>query len=256
MSSLSAQRVRRDHEDFVDALIVTMSGFARDGRGDSSQRAIFKSCSAGQVVLQSFVRAPHQNELLSAAAGLVRRVAVLCAVRQYSLSRVEMRRLIECAVWYVYFIDHAVEWAEFRKNPMRANDERSRDPIVSAASALTSVFFAYAKERFSPTACDIGRDAVDRLKSYYGRLSGEVHAGMGAVHQSGSLALASDRHEPALVNQLAKDVKQIVKQVVLTLVCANPLLLPPSGGAEEPWLSYLLGQASIRVRAATFGIMR
>jgi hypothetical protein len=221
---------------------------------DSHQRAIFKVCTAG---FASLVALAQESLLLRGAAGIARRCALLASIRQVSLIRVELRRLIECSVWDIYFCDHPTEYAEFRRQAGKSIIDDPKRPIASAACAPTRRFFAYAQERFDSDRSGLGRAAADAMYAAYGTLSAEVHASQGLLHPDASLALAFDRYDGKVAAALEKDIRTVITSVVTAGAAIDPRRLSALDGIERGWFDWLVGTSTARtIRGGTFGIPR
>ncbi len=244
------------YQEFVGDLKTSIDTFLDASRADPDLKGAFKSATAAYASFAAF--GSDGNSLLRAASGIARRSLVLAVVRQLSLARVELRRLIECTVWYVYFIDHPVEWADFLANPGRSWADRPQEPIAAAASANVGRFFAYAKERLArDDPSKIGKAAIDLLHTRYGNLSGEVHAAMGAVHPTGNLALAFDRYDSASVGKLRREMHQVFASSLVTCASINPILISRLGAVERGFFDWLVSAGIAKVvRGGTFGVSR
>jgi hypothetical protein len=244
------------HSEMLDELKTTLDAFLVAARSDGEQRSIYKLCTAGYSVLRAF-SLPRELRLLSAAAGGARRCAVLATIRQISLARVELRRLIECAVWYAYFVDHPVEFEAFEANPSRDWTSDKERPIESIARAEIGFFFRYALERARAARSTRVPEAVNTLKTAYGEMSGEVHAALGALGASATLSQAHDPYDAKLSAHFREDVDRVLTAAVLVISAVNTRLLAHLTAMERGWADWLIGvDASKEFRADSIGILR
>jgi hypothetical protein len=254
MSIPHNHKISADYGDFLADLQNSLSEFIARSKDESAKRSIFKTCTAGHT---SFLAFGATNELLKASAGVIRRICMLACIRQYGLARVEMRRLVECVIWYVYFVDHPVEFAAFRGNPSRGWSERDDRPITASACAPISSFFRYAAERMETEPSGLGRASAQALHGQYGNLSASVHAGFGAVHPSGSLAMPFDTHVGSDVEALASDVNLIVADSACLVGATSPRLLALLDGIDRGWFDWLVGAGRAKtIRGTPFGLGR
>lgn len=255
MTLPDARTLSAQYSDFVEDLRTTLASFLDAGRSDADIKAIFRSATAAHTVFSAF--GDGGQNLLLAAGGIARRCAVLAIGRQLSLARVELRRMIECVVWYVYFLDHPVEWVEFSARPGRGWGDRPQAPIAAAASAATGTFFAYAKERLQGDPSTLGKAAVDRLHVQFGNLSAEVHAAMGAVHPSGSLALAFDRYDRSRIAKLRREIQQVFSASVIVCAAVDRRLLAKLDAVGRAWFDWLVSAPPAKIiRGRPFGVPR
>jgi hypothetical protein len=247
------KKIRADHDEFLDDLATSLVAFVNHARSDSDLRGIFKLCTAAHTVLGAFDDA---QPLMSAAAGVARRIALLSMIRQLSLVRVELRRLIECVQWSVYFSEHPVEREVFEKNPGRGwASKPDALPIEAAASADIGMFFRYAKERLVADPSGLGVAAATTLHVEYGNISGDVHAARGAV--GGTLALAFDPYDGESAAATRDQIHRIFGPCVLLRVAADPRLLGRLDAINRDWFDWLVGKEAARtIRGEPFGIPR
>ena len=247
---------RRHHREMLEELRVTLATFIQDAHDDAAQRSIYELCSAGYTVLRE-LRTSKAQQLVIGASGAARRCAILSAVRQISLARVELRRMIECVIWFVYFIDHEVEFADFQRNPTRSWDDRSKTPIAAAASAEIGFFFRYASERLSTGNCPRLVESVSRLKTAYATLSTEVHAARGSVGASATLSQAHDPYNDRIAAKVRDEIDQVMTEAVLLVAGTDMNLIGGLSAIDRAWLDWLIGDdAAKAMRALTLGLAR
>jgi hypothetical protein len=248
----NSRKIRSDHGEFLDDLQTSLLAFVAHARSDTDLRGIFKLCTAAHTVLGAFAA---EEPLLAAASGVARRIAVLSMIRQLSLVRVELRRLVECVIWFVYFLEHPVERETFEKNPGRGWKARSdTPPIEAAASAEIGTFFRYAKERLAADPSKLGAKAASDLHTEYGNVSGDVHAARAAV--GGTLALAFDPYDAATAAATREQITRIAGPCVLLCAAAAPNLLGKLDAIDRSWFDWLVGSAAKTIHSGPFGITR
>lgn len=106
---------------------------------------------------------------------LILRHPFVVATRQLSLAKVELRRLIELAVWVAYFSEHPVEWGEFEANPTAGFHPAPDQPIRYCAHRSIKFYLDYAAERLAAEPSGFGRSAVEELRRRASEINPIVH---------------------------------------------------------------------------------
>lgn len=247
------------YEDFLDNTQVLIDGAIKNAQVDSALKGIFLTCIATHSLLRQIPKELDCDKLIEAAAGAAQRCATLSVIRQVSLTRVELRRMIECAIWYIYFVDHPVEYDALEAEPRRGYDHKSEKPIISAAHAEPGVFFKYGQERLLADKSGVGKKAIDDLRTQYNNLSGEVHAAVPAISSTGSLALASDRYDAPIAEKLRREVRENCSLVVQVVFCMRRELLERFIENDKKMLRWLIHDEEVSdkiLQSDAFGIPR
>lgn len=244
------------HRELLDELRTTLEAFLEAAGDDGEQRSVYKLCTAAYTVLRA-MSVPRDLRLLGGAAGAARRCAVLGTIRQISLARVELRRLIECSVWFAYFVDHPVEFAEFEANPSRGWDSDGARPIEAIARADIGFFFRYALDRMRAARAPRVVEAVSALKTAYREMSGEVHAALGALGASATLSQAHDPYDAKIAAHFREDVDRVLTSGTLLVASVDPRLLGHLPAVDRAWFDWLVGvDAAKEFRSDAIGIDR
>ncbi|MCW8965539.1 MAG: hypothetical protein OQK82_02465, partial [Candidatus Pacearchaeota archaeon] len=172
-------KIRADVESYLgDASALVLSATA-DLKNSSNYRAIYKAALATDAVLSKLSQRFTPRPVV--ARSVVQRVPILVGLAQLSAARVELRRLIEIVFWTVYFSDHPVEWRKFEASPSAGIESDPNQPISYNAHRAPSFYGNYAIELFSREPSGLVVQAVVDLKTEYGNLSGDVHAGVAST---------------------------------------------------------------------------
>lgn len=256
MSPPSSRKIEAEHREFLRDLRTSLDSHIVHARSDASLRAIYKLFRTCHASITAFAKLPGSptEELVEAAAGCVRRSCMLSMIRQVSLTRLELRRMIECVFWDVYFIDHPVEFDYFRHHPERRTSDLDQ-PIAATASGPIGFFARYAAERMSAEATGIAKDAVSTLRSAYHDLSLDIHAAKGAM--SSSLVLAFDRYDNKIGERLRKLHKRVLRSVAILLAANEPRRMNHLSTMERGWFDWLVGTKDAKkIRGSDFGLVR
>ncbi len=251
-----SKQIETNHHVFLDDLETSLQGFLSHAKKNDALRSIFKTSTAAYATYRAFATKPAPTQLLmNAAAGSIRRTCALSMMRQHSLTQVELRRTIECALWDTYFLDHPVEWQHFCANPHQRADGRDETPIASAAGAPIGFYFRYASERMSTEPSGLLTNVLGSLKTSYGELSATVHAATGAI--STSMVMAFDPWTNAKGQALRLLCKRVLKAVVILSAATDPTRLGFLDAIDRGWFDWLIGAAASRaIRGARFGLSR
>ena len=192
--------------------------------------------------------------MLGAAAGAARRTVALVCIRQYSLVNVEIRRFIECIIWYLYFIDHPVEWTVFKTNPSRNWNKKLTKPIETAANAPTNFYFSYIAERMnSEEPSGLAKSAVDLLRTEYSAVSDYIHGAQPSVE--GSLALIYDREDPKQHKVMKRRCTQVFKNGCILVAALKKSLLDSLITTDRAVFDKLVAPSTARkIREQPFGL--
>lgn len=248
--------IRSDFEEFLEQVLTSVGANIGSAKKDPDVLNVFKVSLAAHTSFRGFSKVSN-DPLLGAASGIARRCATLVAIRQISLTRVELRRLIECVFLYIFFLDHPMEWSLFSLNPSSSGEFDRNDPLVSLASGSPALYRAFAKGILSLEEAGIGPRCFEGLSTAYSNLSQDVHAGTGAVHSSGSLALAQDKYDGRIATKLRNDVEAVLGNAVRAIACANPPLLCGLDGIDRSWFDWLIGKDDAKkIRGGAFGVTR
>jgi len=193
------------------------------------------------------------QELLGAAAGAAKRAVLLVCIRQYSLVNVELRRFIECILWYTYFADHPVEWEVFRANPAGSWEKKTQKPIETAASAPINYYLRYLEERMGSEPSGLAKAAVGVFRTEYGKVSRYIHGATPAM--DGSLALAHDREDPRQHFELKTRCYKIFKSGCILVAALKVKLLEELSATDRRYFDRLVSPSTARkIREQPFGI--
>lgn len=257
--------------DFLEDLRVTCVGNINSAFKDSDARGVFNTTySASSILKECANNDTSALPLLHAASGICRRCATLLVLKQISLVRVELRRFIECIFLYIYFLDHPLEWQVFCLDPSKSRTFDKDSPLSTTANALPSTYRAYAKElietaerqnvRGKPQKIkwkNEGSKALGNLSNLYSNLSKEVHAGMGSVHPSGSLALTQDHYTKKIAAKIREELHLTLSSGVYSVIAANPKLLSSLGSSSRKSFDQLIGNDLKKTLSdQTFGVQR
>lgn len=250
-----SSEIRKHHAEFVGELKITTASFLDRANADSDLLSAFKLATAFYCVVQTFGKAGN-SKLLDAAAGLARRSAVLMSIRQTSLVKVELRRLVECTVWFAYFVDHPVEYEEFERNPSRGwSDDRDRGPIETVACSQIGFFLRYAQERVGKGKPLEAAKAPERLRVEYGNLSRDVHGALGALNRNATFSQAHDPYDGAVAADLCGAVDRVLTDALLTIAMLRPEWIGKLPATERGWFDWLIGSENAKaVRGGSFGL--
>lgn len=246
-------KTNSDFSELLGDLGTFVDESIKAAANDSDLKGLFRLSTALHSSLNGFL-IRDESRLLNAAAGIARRVTVLAVLHQVSLAKVELRRLIECTLWYVYFHEHPVEFEAFLREPSRSWDEKRDRPISSAASSPMSFYAAYAKERFENEPSGLGLRAVEVLRQEYGNLSGHVHAALGAMSDKGNLALPHDQWTKPVAGSLKDVVQQVFRSSIIAISASNPDLLGGLDAIPRSWFDWLVSEDAKAIRGSPFGI--
>lgn len=253
---LHSKKLAADYEEFLDQIRISINAHVDSALGDANLKNVFKCTTATHTVLRSFA-SKHSSRLLTAGAGIARRVAILSVLRQLSLLRVELRRLIECVCWFVYFADHPREEALFLSAPGKTVEDAKDDPLAAGAHGVPAYYRAYMKSVMRNEPSGIGGKAAVELASAYAELSTEVYPAHGAVHPSGTLALAADRYDATAANRMRLVAKKVLSHAVAVVAACDPVLLSKLDAIDREWFDWLVGKDWARViRGTEFGLQR
>lgn len=253
---IHSKKVRADHEEFLDQLSTATSASLSAAAKDTDQLHLFKCATATHTIFRGLAEV-YSSKLLHAMGGIARRVAVLAAVRQVGLLRFELRRLIECTAWFVYFMDHPVEAEEFCDNPGGVFADFKQDPIAAGAHGPASFYRAYVTALLSGDPSGIGADAASELVRLYAALSSEVHPASIVVQPSATLSLASDRYDGVVAKQMAFETRQVMSACALVLFAAMPEGLSRLDAIDREWFDWLVGATiAKKIRGERFGVQR
>ena len=250
------KKIAADYEEFLDQVRIATNAHLNSAHADPDLKHVFKCTMAAHTVLRSFALR-RCEKLFNAAAGIARRVAILSISRQLSLLRVELRRLIECINWFVYFADHPLEEALFLSDPGRVVDDMKDDPIAAGAYGLPAFYRAYMKSVMKREPSGIGSKAASELASAYAELSMEVHPAYGVASPSATLALAADRYDTKLASKMRIEAKRVFTHAVAAAAACDPLLLSKLDAIDREWFDWLVGQNWAQIiRGTEFGLQR
>lgn len=248
--------IQANFEEFLDQVTTSVIANIKSARIDSDVCNIFKVSLAAHTSLRAFSQKTG-NPLLAAASGIARRCTTLIVVRQLSLTRVELRRFVECVFLYIFYLDHPLEWSIFSKNPSASGDFNRNEPLVSLAASSPALYRAFSKEILALDPTGIGSKSFEELATAHSNLSQEVHAGVGAVHPSGSLALAQDRYDKSTIAKLRNDVKLVLGNGLRAIASASPTLLNGLDAIDRAWFDWMVGNADAKtIRGTQFGVNR
>ncbi len=250
--SHSSVVVRQVH-DFLTELEEVLGGDIALLKSSSGYRSVFKTSLATYSVLVEFSRR-EVLPFLKGAAGVARRVPLLLACRQVSLSYVELRRFVELAVWYVYFKEHPVEWEEFAENPSRGFLRDVDKPVSYCAHREIAWYLAYTRERFKNESSGLAVSAVNALSKHYAELSAQVHAASGTLPRL-TLAEPFDKVDQEQLSRFRKSQKAVFANGALLVAALKPKRLGKLGANERSWFDWLIGKRdSRRLRGGPFGL--
>lgn len=253
---LHSAKIAKDYQDFLQQVQVSTNAYLGTALTDSDLKSVFKSTTAAHTVLRSFAL-KKSSKLLNASAGISRRIAILSVLRQINLLRIELRQLIECAMWFVYFRDHPIEEALFVSQPGRLFEDVREDPLSAGAYAGPAFYRAYAKSLMRSEQSKIGSQSVAILATAYAELSSDVHPAHGAVHPSGTLALAADHYDAKTAAKMRDDAKQVLGSTVALVAACDPSLLSRLDAIDREWFDWLVGSDwATLVRGGEFGFQR
>lgn len=253
---IHSKKIAADFEEFLEQLRLTLNAYIDSTGGDSDQKAIFKYGTAADTSLRSFA-AGTGNKFLTGASGIARRVAILAVMRHVSLMRVELRRLIECVHWYVYFSDHPVEEAQFLLDPGAVCHDARDDPLAAGAHGSPAYYRAYVKSLMRSEKSGIGKAAASDLAKAYAELSKEVHPALGVAHPSGTLALAADRYDNVVSAKMRTEAARILRSAIAIIVASDPRLLTKLDSNSRGWFDWLVTDDWAKlIREPGFGLDR
>ncbi len=242
---------RSEYEDFVDNQKTAITSFLENAKTNSQFKSIYNKGMAAFKVLNAW--APDNVELLGSAAGAAKRAAALVCVRQYSLVNVELRRFIECIIWYVYFSDHPVEWEVFKGDPGRSWETKKEKPIETAANAPINYYLRYVQERFAGEPSGLARSGIDLFRNEYSKLSTYIHGGTPAIQ--GSLALTFDREDPQQHEEMRKGCYKIFKNGCILVAALKSHLLQNLNTTDRGHFDKLVSPSTAKkIRQKPFGL--
>ncbi|MGA3007608.1 MAG: hypothetical protein ABSE59_06925 [Opitutaceae bacterium] len=154
-------------------------------------------------------------------------------------------------------MDHPLEHALFLTEPGKLVDNLLDDPLATGAHGLPSFYRAYAKSLMRTEKSGIGIAAAINLAVAYGALSAEVHPAIGAVHPSGTLALAADHYDRKVAARIREDVNGVFSNSIALVVACEPSLLSKLDAIDREWFDWLMGADWAKIiRGQEFGVMR
>ena len=213
-------------------------------------RAIFKASTAAFAVLERFRR--RDLSLVEAAAGVSRRIPLLIACRQISLSYVELRRFVELAIWYPYFKEHPVEWEAFRAQPAVGIITSLERPIYSMSHREIGFYSSYLKERFQGESSKLPVRSVESLRRDYGDLSVQVHGRYRSVAEP-KPSRAFDAITSVDLEQLAVTHKRILGAGCVIFASMQPAKISRLPAVERALVPVAVGTAGARIiRSGSF----
>lgn len=196
-----------EFEVFIQDSKDAIGAFLDDNLNKRDFKAIYRKGMYASHILK--IWAVNSQELLEAAAGVAKRVIALFSIRQYSLVNVELRRFIECILWFTYFIDHPVEFEQFKGQPFRSWRDKPKKPIETAASSSIHFYLQYLEERLAYEPSGLAQKAVDILQNEYDTLSTYIHGARPAM--DGTLSLTYDQEDKNQNRQIRQRTHKILK---------------------------------------------
>ena len=242
---------KSEFEEFTDDLKIAIASFLNDALKNADFKSIYNKATAAYKVLTAW--APDNQELLGSAAGAAKRAVMLVCIRQYSLVNVELRRFIECIIWYTFFSDHPVEWEMFKDNPGRSWKKKPEKPIETAASAPTNYYFRYLQERMTQEPSGLAKQAIDVFRNEYDTLSMYIHGAKPAI--DGTLALAFDREDPEQYRLIKNRCYNVLKSGCIVVAALKKELLNNLSTTERKYFDKLVSPSTARkIREQPFGL--
>jgi hypothetical protein len=190
---------------------------------------------------------------LYGARSIVLRTPFLLAVGQITVSRIELRRFIELAIWSVYFTEHPVEWACFQGSHREGYTKTIDSPIAYSAHRETGFYLNYAKERLNAEPSGIAARSVGLLVQQRNELNAAVHPDDIAI---------SNRRLPPFEKPSAKELTKIAESLRSVYANAAVVLaavgtkrfnsLPPMHRAHFDWL--VGPRLEKEIRKSAFGL--
>lgn len=243
---------KSEYEDFVENQKLAIASFLDNAKINAEFKSIYNKGMATFRILNAW--APDNEELLGSAAGAAKRAIALVCIRQYSLVSVELRRFIECILWYVYFADHPVEWEMFKGNPGRSWKKKIEKPIETAANAPTNYYLRYSEERMVGEPTGLATAAVGVFRNEYDILSIYIHGATPAI--DGSLALTYDREDPKQHEELKKRCYKIFKSGCIIIAALKITLLENLNTTDRNYFDKLVSPSTARkIREQPFGLL-
>ena len=244
-SSITAKQ----SEEYVSELQAEIVELSSKVSKFPEYRGLFKASTAAFSVLTAC--AHHEHPLLEAAATIVRRQPMLCLCAQTGSAQSDVRRFLELIIWYVYFVDHPIEWQVFLEQPTgytRADDR----PILYCARRNFQWYMDYARERFSKDASLACGPAIESLANGWKDCSRFVHAG---VREKGSdLQPPFEMPTQATVRQFQSQCRDAFASGCLLLSAVYPPQLSSLTAVDRAWFDWLVGPtASKAIRSGEVG---
>ncbi len=240
-----------EFQNFADDLGTAIISFLESSKRNSDFKSIYNKGMAAHKLLAAW--SPDNPELLSSAAGAARRTVALLCIRQYSLVNVELRRFIECIIWYLYFADHHVEWEVLKNNPSRDWRKKPTKPIETAANAPTNHYFSYIHERMATEPSGLAKSAIDIFRNEYSVVSDYIHGAQPAVE--GSLALTYDREDPQQHKIMKRRCFQIFKSGCILVAALKKNLLDDLNTTDRGVFDKLVSPSTARkIHQKPFGL--
>jgi len=236
------------HSALVQANLTSYLDDARKGTNKVSKKlssqsefvGIFRNSIAAYSVLTKFSRGSRVN-LLNTAASTVRRCPLLIAFGQISLARMEVRRFVESASRFPYFLEHPVEWNRVLSDPEVGTARDDNDPIGWCAARDQRWYVNYIKMRFTDKSGLI-KTSIDAYLRLYKELSTDIHVTKDAS-QHLQIADAIDVPKPNELKEFRESQRAAYKAGLITALAATPKQLNKLTAIERSWFDWLLGAA-------------
>lgn len=246
-----SSQIRSDSNSYLEELqrLVTKSGTKHVG----SQHfvAIYKITLAADAIFSKLSRSLKPSP--TACRSLIQKIPVLIAISQPGTAQLELRRLIECAFWTIYFSDHPVEWQEFVDKPGKGYARDQASPISYNARREPIFYRNYAKERYLREPSGLIGPSINELEKSYSELSASLHGA--AKSTTPRLHPAFEQIEDKDLDRFAKQYKKIAANVLMMLCAFAPGKfnnLPP---VHRAWFNWLVGPPTSKaIRGSKFGL--
>jgi len=199
---------------------------------------VFRNSIAAYSVLAKLSRGSRVS-LLNTAASTVRRCPLLLAFGQISLARMELRRFLESASRFPYFLEHPVEWHRVLSDPEVGTARDDSDPIGWCAAREQRWYVNYIKERF-PDSSGLIKWSVETYLRLYKDMSTDIHVTKDA---SLRLQIADAIELPASkeIKQFRESQRAAYKAGLLTALAVKPKTLNRLTAIERAWFDWILG---------------
>jgi hypothetical protein len=239
-------------EEYVDDASRILGRSLRSMKRSTVFRKVFRTSLAADAVLSKLAQR-RLRPPLKGARSIILRMPLLVAARQCSVAYVEMRRLVELALWTVYFTDHRVEWATFKASPETGLSRDVENPIGFCAFREAAFYLNYAKQRMTAEPSGLGKEAVASIRQNQARLNRATHPGDVARAQARVPPFGSS--SPQTLEAFAKLQRCVFADICMVMAAFLRKrfdVLPAMHRAHFDWL--IGSRRSKQVRSGPFGL--